>query len=190
MTWLSPKLWLSVALMAAAFMGGWASNGVIKDETIAQRDRVIAVRERELLQQIIDAQEVAAQQREQDAKIRALRDQKIAADAAVEAAQARANQVGKMLSTKARVDYVTLDNNANDCGFSDRGVRAWNSAASCSGLPETQAAGTGVDDGTIAARNAEIAEAAEMSFSAHCDAILQIKRLQNYIENECMVPEG
>lgn len=88
-------------------------------------------------------------------------------------------------SEEIRIEYITADPNAVDCGLSAAGVRVWNTDASNSTLPESAGTGPLNYGGPIAARNSEVLRAHKVSARRHWKAIRQIENLKAYIVENC-----
>lgn len=154
-----------------AFTGGWKVQGAFKDA--------------EILKNLKRINEAIAKQVDAEESERLARDQKVQISIQLSAALDREAELHNEEVTEARIEYITKDPNATDCGFSAGGVRVWNAAATGKGVPEAEAARPRHNAEAIAASNADIARAAETSFKRHWAAIRQIGRLQAHIINEC-----
>ncbi len=170
-----PTIYLATAISAVCFLAGawsgWTIQGGIKDRIIV--DQMVATAE---------AVQVQVEKQKTIQATRAARwqlSQELAA--ANQAAAAQHNQK----VTEARVEYVTEDVNASNCGFSIRGVHVWNQAARGGGM-FTSTPPSAVDNaGSITADNAQIVTAAEISFARHWDAIRQVDQLRAWILDQC-----
>lgn len=164
------KIIIPVLTFAIGFGAAWSWQGTRGDNAI--------------LEQINAGNAAALAQVELWKKVREEKDARYAAVRELEVLKDQEAEKNETVITETRVEYVTKDPNANDCGLSAAGVRVWNSAAT--GVPETATARPVDYGGPIAARNSEVIRAQDVSAKRHHAAMRQIAKLKSYITEECV----
>lgn len=171
---------------AGAALAIWLTHMFV----VAVKDAEIFVIRAEVAEMRADAADAVVKQKEKNTIIRGLRDEQAALNDRLALAREMFELSQQQEATDARIEYVTSDANATDCGFSVAGVCAWNQAAAIAGGPgmrEAANASCAVDgDGSIAARNAEIIAAAETNLQRYATALGLIQGLRDHIRTECM----
>jgi hypothetical protein len=165
------KIAVLVLAFAVGFGSAWSWQGALKDNAHL-----------ESLQETADA---ASAQAAAAKAAKEARDAAYHATRVEEVAQDRIAQLAKERKTEKRIEYITKDPNARECGLSDAGVRLWNDSAS--GVLDTEPTGPINYGGAIAASNDRVLSAAQVSFDRHWDTIRQVHKLQNYINTQCVI---
>lgn len=118
---INPTLIAAALSASIAFTTGWKVQGWRKDAQIAE----VATAQQQAVDQAKAKQEALRKERLKNSQL----------SEALAAQRDKAKQQNDSDVTEARIEYVTKDPNATDCGLSDDGVRVWNGAAYGSGMP-------------------------------------------------------